>query len=92
MLTACGAHLQVHPAEHDAARASAVGPENSSSNWRLLFVQEYFDGGTLKDAIAAGFFQLADTHEPHMPHILQVAWAISSGLQYLHAKDILHGS
>ena len=54
------------------------------------YLQEYCNGGTVKDSIAAGRFSAAS-----MPHrwapLIAVLGSIADGMQYMHARHICHG-
>ena len=53
-------------------------------------VQEYCNGGTVKDSIAAGYFSTGS-----MPHrwspLIAVLGSIADGMEYMHSQRICHG-
>jgi serine/threonine protein kinase len=53
-------------------------------------MQEYCNGGNLKDSIAAGYFSVGN-----MPHrwspMIAVMGSIVDGMEYMHSRRIIHG-
>jgi serine/threonine protein kinase len=58
----------------------------------LYLAHELCEGGNLGRAMEESFFVVGGTRDPHMQHILQVAWEVCVGLQYIHSKQAVHGT
>jgi hypothetical protein len=84
-------HCEMRPAPTPISRST--GSSSTRLNeWRLFLVQEYCDGGSLAEAIGAGFFRGMWGEKPNMSLVLQAAWEIASGLQYIHSREVCHGA
>jgi serine/threonine protein kinase len=85
-------HCEMRPAPGGHSHGGGgQGGRARMQEWKLFLVQEYCGGRSLADAIEAGFFGGLWGGKPHMAHVLQAAWEIASGLQYIHSRDVCHG-
>ena len=59
--------------------------------WRLYIVQEFCDGGSLRQAIESRSFLNPATGSPQLEWVLQMAREVAAGMVYLHEHNIIHG-
>ncbi|GLI66603.1 hypothetical protein VaNZ11_010524, partial [Volvox africanus] len=76
-----------------SSRAETVVSSEASSimDWKLFIIQEYCDGGTLKDALDGAHFTDPDTGTAYKETAVRVAIEIASGMSYIHGRNIIHG-
>ncbi|PNH01072.1 hypothetical protein TSOC_013058 [Tetrabaena socialis] len=60
-------------------------------DWKLYIIQEYCDGGTLRDALDGSRFLDPDTGLGQMEVAVRVAMEVAEGMVYIHARHIIHG-
>ncbi|GIL88731.1 hypothetical protein Vretifemale_16581 [Volvox reticuliferus] len=63
----------------------------SVMDWKLYIIQEYCDGGTLKDALDGARFTDPDTGMAYKETAVRVAIEIALGMSYIHGRNIIHG-
>jgi serine/threonine protein kinase len=97
------AHNLVHPntvatyAHEVSALTSGASPELQS--WKLYLIQEYCDGGCLREHIARGVFarcahgsacDLRTARALRWRRIYHTALGIAQGMAYVHSQGVLH--
>ncbi|KXZ48446.1 hypothetical protein GPECTOR_28g856 [Gonium pectorale] len=60
-------------------------------DWKLYIIQEYCDGGTLKDALDGSRWSDPETGMGQPEVAVRVALEIAAGMTYIHARNIIHG-
>ncbi|EFJ49343.1 hypothetical protein VOLCADRAFT_104447 [Volvox carteri f. nagariensis] len=77
---------------HSSRAETVVSSEGGSiMDWKLYIIQEYCDGGTLKDALDGSRFTNPETGMSYTETAVRVAIEIASGMSYIHNRNIIHG-
>ncbi|KAI8469769.1 MAG: hypothetical protein J3K34DRAFT_512345 [Monoraphidium minutum] len=85
-----GAALRVGAAVGPAAGRGAA--EGEVPEWKLFLVQEYCNGGSLRQAVdGRAIYWDSDQHQPRVREILATALDIATGMDHIHSKSIIHG-
>lgn len=65
---------------------------NTAVEYKLHIIQEFCDGGTLKNVIDDGHLHTTDERkEPLMGPIIQLAIDMAVGMAHVHSRNIVHG-
>ena len=74
---------------HDI-RSLAAGKGQEASVFKFYLLQEFCNGGSLRHAVAKGYFHPEST-ERHWRIIMGMLLDIAHGMAYIHSKRICHG-
>ncbi|KAG2493170.1 hypothetical protein HYH03_008592 [Edaphochlamys debaryana] len=92
-------------AEAAAGRRGSDGPPGAHSGpgtgalrivepdvreWKLFLIQEFCEGGPLRELIDRGVF-MWHTDTPLLPKVLHTALEVAAGMAHIHSRNVVHG-
>lgn len=60
-------------------------------DWKLYIIQEYCDGGSLKETLKMRALTDKKAGGPDLESLLELASGIARGVHHIHSKNIIHG-